>query len=176
MKKDKWIDSESMVELYGVTQAALEQFAFNDKENKLYTKKVKGRNYFNETKLLDVQKDRTKKWNECHKFYYDLTIDKKMSESDQARELIEYFGYGVFNSVLVFINNGMWYPIVDLGITALKISKHLNMYHEWANHKINGSGYPKVDLSGFDSVDDYYGYHEAMKIYDEKFQIDEMVA
>ena len=86
-----------------------------------------------------------------------------MSDSEQARLIIEHTGVGSAGSLGTYMAYGMWYPVMEHGILLVKESSYMKAYNEWSNVYL-GKKLPEVDLTGFDSIDDYYDYHEAMKM------------
>ena len=162
---NSWISKETLIDKYELQAGAVEQF-FHKNKNTDYIVHINKVAYYNETLLLEKKNNRLKMWNENHVNYYDIQINKKMSDSQQARETIEYTGVGSLASFVTYMTYGMWYPIMDYGILLLKESTYMIAYNEWSNVYL-GKKTPEVDLTGFNNVDDYYGYYEAERMLSE---------
>lgn len=168
-----WLTSEAMVDLYGMSQASLEQFAYQNRGS-CFVKKEGRNNYYNITELKRVRDRRVDIRNEAHDMYYEL-IDTMHHELqiDKLVRVTEHKNRGTWG---MFLTYSMWSAIDHKSVLAVNCeSKLLFCYHEWAKKELYGpkdhfellameESYPEVDISGYDSVDHYYDYHEALKL------------
>ena len=157
-----WITKETLMEKYELQAGAVEQFSYKYRNTDYieYFNKVK---YYNETLLLEGRDNKLKMWNENHINYYEIQINHNMSDSEQARLVIEHTGVGTTASLGTYMAYAMWYPVMEQGILLITESSYMKAYNEWSNVYL-GKKTPEVDLTGFDKIDDYYDYYEALKI------------
>lgn len=132
---DNWLNTEEMSDLYDISPDALGIFAWKN-PNSEYAKKADGRNYFNETKLLEIQKNRVSIWNACHEYYYKLTLNEKMTDIAQIRLIIEKYDVGTISSWHAFLSSGMFSRVDNISITQLQTSTYLEIYNKWAKQYI----------------------------------------
>jgi len=159
---NSWITKEMLMEKYEIQDGAIVQF-FHKYKDTDYVTRMNKISYYNETLLLEKRDNKLKMWNENHVNYYEIQINHNMSDSEQARLIIEQTGIGSAGALGTYMAYGMWYPVMEHGILLIKESSYMKAYNDWSNVYL-GKKLPEVDLTGFNSIDDYYDYHEAMKI------------
>ena len=162
---NSWITKETLMEKYEIQDGAIVQFTHKYK-NTDYIEDFNNVKYYNETLLLGKKDSKIKMWNENHVNYYEIQINHNMSDSEQARLIIEHTGVGSTASLGTYMAYGMWYPVMEHGILLMKESSYIKAYNEWSNVYL-GKKTPEVDLEGFNNVDEYYDYHEAKKMLSE---------
>ncbi len=157
-----WVTKETLIEKYELQAGAIEQFSHKHK-NTDYITRINKATYYNETLLLEKRDNKLKMWNENHVNYYEIQINHNMSDSEQARLIIEQTGVGSAGALGAYMAYGMWYPVMEHGILLIKESSYMKAYNEWSNVYL-GKKTPEVDLEGFDNVEQYYDYYEARKM------------
>ena len=192
---DKWLNTEDMSVIHDISKESLDVFFFNNKGS-VYTKKIGKSNYYNETELLNFYDIKKKKWNQCHENYYEIEIERKMVAYQQGLRVMEYSNVGTDSSWSGFFSYRLWHSPSELNLINLRTSKYIDAYYLWSCKELGinipelkedvfdgvPSGYPEVDLEGFNSVNDYYDFKEAermliqaRKVFDRKVYKDEIL-
>lgn len=156
-----WISSSDFCEVYDVNHGTLDLFVFHNKGSDLI-KKDGRRNFIDQAGLIKIQENRKKTWLESHDFYFELQEDFKMRDVDQITEIVKTSRYTNASTWKTFLSSELFRSLEDIGILAIRSkSKYLYSYHKWAKEYLNEL---RNDISSFDSIDDYYAYHEALKL------------
>ena len=129
---NSWITKEMLMEKYEIQDGAAVQFTHKYK-NTDYIEDFNNVKYYNETLLLGKRDNKLKMWNENHVNYYEIQINHNMSDSEQARLIIEHTGVGSTASLATYMAYGMWYPVMEHGILLITESSYMKAYNEWSN-------------------------------------------
>lgn len=162
MIKDRWENTEYMMEIHGLTKESLHVFAWKDRrDNGGYTQKVGKQIFYNAGRLERRQKAKEDDWHKSHDLYYIIQENLGMSDTQMGRSLLEH-GYGsTLDSWRAFMSQGMWMLLDGNTILGAGTKKPLTeAFIEWGSVILQDEN----DMRNYDSVDDYYDYFEAKKL------------
>ena len=135
MIKESCKTSKEMEEKHKVCAQTLAVFRHNYKGTR-FIKKSNKILLFNETEMIRIYEKRIRLWDEAHSLYYELKLNHKMGQRDQARA---FHKVSIFerSSINMFLTYSLWSLVDGISITAVKgASKMLRAYHKWATKEI----------------------------------------